>query len=35
MPLDTTTLQTAIKSAFETAKNTPPPADPSQSGAVQ
>jgi hypothetical protein len=35
MPLDTTTLQTAIKTAFETAKNTPPPADPSQAGAVQ
>jgi hypothetical protein len=35
MSLDTATLQCAIHTAFEAAKNTPPPADPTQSSAVQ
>jgi hypothetical protein len=35
MPLDDLTLQTNIKDAFEKAKKTPPPADPSQADAVQ
>ena len=35
MPLDATTLQSAIKAAFEKAKSTPPPADPTQTDKVQ
>ncbi|MBB6253157.1 hypothetical protein [Nitrospirillum iridis] len=35
MPLNTITLQAAIKAAFEAAKNTAAPADPAQSNAVQ
>ncbi len=35
MPLDLNSLQSAVKAAFLKAKNTPPPADPSQSDAVQ
>jgi hypothetical protein len=35
MPLDTISLQTAIKAAFKKAKETPPPADPSQTDQVQ
>jgi len=35
MPLDKATLSTAIKQAFQTAQNTPPPADPSGAGALQ
>ena len=35
MPLNINTLQTAIKQAFEKAKNTPPPADPNQADQVQ
>jgi hypothetical protein len=35
MALDTNTLQASIKAAFETAKNTPPPSDPTQSSAAQ
>lgn len=35
MPLDVTTLKTAVKAAFQKAKTTPPPSDPSQSDQVQ
>jgi hypothetical protein len=35
MSLDTATLQTSIKAAFKKAKDTPPPADPSQADQVQ
>ena len=35
MPLDTTSLQTAIKAAFKKAKDTPPPSDPDQTDQVQ
>ncbi len=35
MGLDTPTLQTAIHAAFKKAKDTPPPADPSQADQAQ
>lgn len=35
MALDTSTLESAIQSAFKKAKDTPPPADASKAGAVQ
>ena len=35
MPLDKTSLSVAIKQAFQTAQNTPPPSDPSAAGALQ
>ena len=35
MPLNVNALQTAIHTAFKKAKDTPPPADPSQSDQVQ
>jgi hypothetical protein len=35
MALDQMTLQTKIKTAFEKAKNTPPPADPNDADTVQ
>lgn len=35
MPLDMSSLQTAIIAAFKKAKSTPPPADPSKSDQVQ
>ena len=35
MPLNKTTLQTAVRAAFAKAKATPPPADPAQADAVQ
>jgi len=35
MPLDISSLQTAITTAFKKAKSTPPPSDPSKSDQVQ
>jgi hypothetical protein len=35
VPLNKTTLQTAVRAAFAKAKATPPPADPNQADAVQ
>jgi hypothetical protein len=35
MPLEKNSLQAAIKAAFQKAKETPPPDDPSQSDQVQ
>ena len=35
MALDNSTLQTSIQAAFKKAKDTPPPADPSQADQVQ
>lgn len=35
MPLDKTTLQSAIKAAFKKAKDTPPPDDPNDASQVQ
>jgi len=35
MALNKNTLQAAIKTAFEKARNTPPPADPAQAEQVQ
>ncbi len=35
MALDPTTLQSAIKTAFEKAKNTPAPSDPTKSDQTQ
>jgi hypothetical protein len=35
MPLDQTTLENSIRTAFETAKNTPPPEDPAEADALQ
>jgi len=35
MPLDTISLQTAIKTAFKKAKDTPAPPDPSQASQTQ
>jgi hypothetical protein len=35
MPLDTATLEASIKTAFKKAKDTPPPADPGETGQAQ